>query len=655
MPHAPEAESLRYLALLRERFPNAQSASTQMIRYRAILNLPKGTEHFVSDVHGEYATFLHVLRNASGVIKDYIDELFGHELGAREKHRLATLIYYPEQAVERIAQEEINPPACYRAMLYRLVTVLKRVSSKYTRARVREALPDAYAYLIEELLHEDMERLHKSAYYQEIIDGIVALGRAPAFIAAIAGVIHHLAIDRLHVIGDIFDRGPHADKIMDILLDYHAVDIQWGNHDIGWLGAAMGCEALVLNTLRLAARHNTLHTVEDGYGINLVPLATLALQAYGACDCTAFLPADASADSPEAQLTARMHLAATVLQLKAEAVVIRRNPQFAMHDRLLLDCIDYGAGTVRIGGKAYPLTQRAFPTIDPTDPYALTPEEAHTLRRLVAAFQGSAKLQAHARLLLNKGGLYLVCNGNLLYHGCIPMMPDGSFRPVALIPGEPAASGKALLDRMEAVVREGVYARPGTAQRAAALDMLWYLWCGADSPLFGKDKMALFERSFTADTALWHEERDPYYALRDDRDVCGRILRAFGLDPDTSRIINGHVPVRVARGESPVKAGGRLLVIDGGFAKAYHPVTGLAGYTLIYNSRGLILAAHEPYDPQSPTAAIDRELVSHTEPVWLSPQRIPVRDTDLGRVIQRKIDDLSQLLACFESGQLPQD
>ncbi len=643
-------EKMQYIELLSQSYPGIPQASAEVINLQAILNLPKGTEHFLSDIHGEYAPFLHVLHNASGVIKDYIEELFPN-MSASEKQKLATLIYYPEQRMERVALHTKHPQAYYQETLFQLILVLKRVSSKYTRSRVRKALPPYHAYVIEELLHEGLDSRHKDEYYQQIIDSIIRLDRAPAFITAICAVIHRLAIDRLHIIGDIYDRGPHADQILDLLLGYHHVDIQWGNHDISWMGAAFGCEALVCNVLRMSAKYNSLRTIEDGYGINLVPLAAFALQAYGDTFCDAFLPdAGTRRDTGEGELRliARMHLAITIMQLKCEAAVIRRNPGFAMENRLFLDGIDGPGRSVNIHGVPSSLTCDAFPTLSSEDPIALTPEEQSVLQKLVDAFLGSEKLQRHARFLLNKGSIYLVCNGNLLYHGCIPMTQGGALRDVSIL-GRPL-KGKALLDGIEAIVREGCFAPYGSAACRKGLDMMWYLWCGPDSPLFGKDKLALFERSFLSDESQWKERMDPYYGWRDCPETCETILADFGLDPKQGHIINGHVPVKVSRGESPIKAGGRLLVIDGGFARAYQPVTGLAGYTLIFNSKGLILAAHEPYDAEDPSALTERGMLSHTEPVALSPRRIKVDDTDAGHALRRKIDDLMDLIACYRRG-----
>uniref|UniRef100_UPI0028EC184E fructose-1,6-bisphosphatase n=1 Tax=uncultured Clostridium sp. TaxID=59620 RepID=UPI0028EC184E len=578
------SEDLRYLKLLGTKYPTISSASSEIINLQAILNLPKGTEHFISDIHGEYESFTHMLKNASGVIKRKLDDIFGTSLMERDKSSLATLIYYPEEKIELLKQKESNLEEWYKVTLYRLIQVCKSVSSKYTRSKVRKALPKDFAYIIEELLNEQGDRINKQEYYTGIINTIIEIGCANSFIIAISKVIQRLVVDRLHVIGDIYDRGPGAEIVMDALMDHHSIDFQWGNHDILWMGAASGSRACVANVLRISLRYANLSTLEDGYGINLLPLATFAMDAYNNDPCECFTPRTLDKDISESDkyLYSQMHKAITVIQFKLEGKKIKRRPEFEMDYMLLLDKMDLEEGTVEINEKKYKLKDTNFPTIDPSDPYKLTEEEEELINKLTKSFVNSEKLQKHIRFMYSKGNLYLVYNSNLLYHGCIPLNEDGSFKKLVIDGKE--YSGKSLLDIFEHYAREAYFYKNDTNIKNYAMDMMWYLWCGPYSPLFGKERITTFERYFIEDKESHKENKSYYYKYRDSEELCNRIFEEFNLDPDISHIINGHIPVKTIKGESPVKGNGKLLVIDGGFCRAYQPETGIAGYTLIYNS-----------------------------------------------------------------------
>jgi fructose-1,6-bisphosphatase-3 len=647
-----ENHDLRYLELLARQYPSIQAATTEIINLSAILHLPKGTEHFLSDIHGEHEPFLHVLRNGSGSVSRRIEEVFQSTLLERERRELATLIYYPEQILTR-RLSQLNAEAVedwYRVNLFRLVQVCRLMSSKYTRSKVRKALPPAFAYILEELLHEQESLENKQEYYQSIVDTIISTGRARAFIAAMAELIQRLAIDHLHIIGDVYDRGPGAHIIMDALLAYHSVDFQWGNHDIVWMGAAAGSAACIANVIRICLRYANMETLEGGYGISLLPLATLAMEVYGDDPCRQFrvkAPPGEEYTQNELLLLARMHKAISIIQFKLEAQIIQRRPEFQMADRLLLDKINWEAGVVWVDDQPYPLNDSLFPTVDPADPYALTDEERSVVQRLIYSFHDNEKLQAHVRFLYSVGGMYRIYNGNLLYHGCIPMQEDGAFASFE-IDGQ-FWRGRELLDRIDRLVRQAYFAAQPDQQQVGQ-DMMWYLWTGAQSPLFGKKKMATFERYFVDDKATHEEKRNPYYDYRDEPETVRGILEEFGLDFAAGHIINGHVPVKVRKGEIPVKAGGRLLVIDGGFSKAYQGVTGIAGYTLIFNSYGLLLAAHQPFESLEQILDGSRGPYSQTEILETNTRRIRVRDTDLGCNIQRQIDELAALLDAYRSG-----
>ncbi len=640
----------RYLERLAELYPTIGAAATEVINLEAILNLPKGTEHFLTDVHGEYEAFAHVLKNGSGAVKRKVNEVFGNTLGNQEKKSLATLIYYPREKMNRILRTVDNEEDWYKVTLYRLIEICKGAASKYTRSKVRKALPPEFAYVIEELITERMDGRDKESYYNSIVRTIIRVGRAQDCIVAMCELIQRLTVDHLHILGDIYDRGPGPHMIMDKLMTYHSVDIQWGNHDILWMGAAAGQRCCIANVIRICARYGNLDILEDGYGINLLPLATYSLEMYGDDPCSCFcLKGPSHPGSSEEELNRKMHKAISVIQFKVEGQTIRRYPEFAMESRNLLHRMDLERGVIQIDGREYRLLDTHFPTVDPADPYRLTPEEEEILERLEKAFTNCEKLQQHMRFLLAKGSLYKVYNGNLLYHGCIPLNEDGSFKEVMLW-GRPY-KGKALYEALDSLVRKGFVAM-NEEERQRGRDTMWYIWLHQDSPLFGKNKMATFERYFLDDKEIQKEKKNPYYRLLEDESVADQILREFGLPPEEGHIVNGHVPVRSKSGENPVKCGGKVLVIDGGFSKAYQKETGIAGYTLIYNSYGLILAALEPFE--STEAAIEKESDIHSDSIIVRrvTERKLVGDTDIGRELREKIWDLEMLLAAYTSGTI---
>lgn len=643
-------QELRYLKLLAEQYPSIRTASTEIINLSAILELPKGTEHFISDVHGEYESFLHVLRNGSGSIKRRIEEVFAHSLDEKERRHLATLIYYPEQKIPIILKELDDHAAWYRNTLFQLIKLCRIFSSKYTRNKVRKALPEDFRYIIEELLHEQESIANRQEYYSSIIDTIVETGRAEAFIIALARLIQRLTIDRLHVIGDVYDRGPGAHIIMDKLMEHHSVDFQWGNHDIVWMGAAAGSLACICNVIRVSLRYANMETLETGYGISMLPLISLAVDVYGDDPCEQFKPKQTGEDFTENEkmLMARMQKAITIIQLKLEGQIVKRRPHYYMEDRLLLDKIDFENGTVRIGDKTYPLIDTNFPTINPDDPYELSDHEKGVIEKLQLSFINSERLQSHTRFLFSKGSMYLTFNGNLLYHGCIPMTSDGKLKHFTFLDTD--HSPKAFMDRLERLARQGYFSKNDPGKKQFGMDTMWYLWSGSQSPLYGKDKMATFERYFIADPETHIEEKNPYYDYRTDEHVAKEILKEFGLDPEHGHIINGHVPVKVKKGESPVKAGGKLLVIDGGFAKAYQNQTGIAGYTLIFNSFGLLLAAHQSFESTQKAIEKGTDIHSRTNILEHNSKRIRVCDTDNGIEIQKQIKDLKLLMEAYRSG-----
>lgn len=643
----------RVLKTLSKQYKTIAAASTEIINLQSILNLPKGTEHFLTDIHGENEQFNHVLKNGSGSIRRKIDEEFGSTISTKDKKSLATLIYYPEEKLEIAEREEENIDDWYKISLHRLVQMIKRVSSKYTRSKVRKALPKDFAYVIEELITEKEEIQDKEAYYNEIIHTIIRIGRAPQFIIALSHLIQRLCIDHLHIVGDIYDRGPGPHIIMDTLCDYHSVDVQWGNHDMVWMGAASGHLACIANVIRMAARYGNLATIEDGYGINLLPLATFAMEVYGDVNCNVFdIRFNTDYNTKDLGLDTKMHKAMAVIQFKLEGQLIMRHPEFHMEERMLLDKIDYEKGTVNISGREYQMLDMDFPTIDPKKPFELTEEESKVMVRLQQAFMKCEKLQRHVKFLYAKGGMYKIYNGNLLFHGCVPMNPDGSFAEVEIYGKK--YKGKALYDILEYYARRGYYAKD-QAERSAGQDIMWYIWTGKGSPVFGKEKMATFEGYFVADEAAQIEQKNSYYQLLEKEETINSILQEFGLDTRDAHIINGHVPVEQIHGESPIKCGGKLLVIDGGFSKAYQKKTGIAGYTLVCNSRGLRLVAHEPFESAKAAIINESDIFSDSIEVETFRRRKLVADTDIGREIQENIYYLEELLEAYRDGNLMEE
>jgi fructose-1,6-bisphosphatase-3 len=642
---------LHYLQLLAKQYPSIRAASTAIVDLNAQLHLPKGTEHFLSDIHGEYEAFHHVLKNSSGSIKRKIDEIFGKSLSEEERRTLATLIYYPEEKLPLILKSMADKPRWYRTTLMQLVLLCRDASGKYLRSKVRSFLPEDMAVVIEELLTEQENIEDKAEYYQSIIDTIIATDSSSNVIIALADLIQKLTIARLHVLGDIYDRGPAADQIMDTLLHHHSVDVVWGNHDMLWMGAAAGSEACIANVIRIGLRYDNTSTLEHGYGISLFPLASFAIETYGNDPCECFLPSETDDELTQAErlLIAKMHKAITLLQLKLEGQIIQRRPHYQMFKRLLLDKVDFNSHTVFLDGKVYPLLDTNFPTVDPQHPYELTPREHNLIERLKLSFTSSARLQRHVRFLFSKGSMYLVYNGNLLFHGCIPMNEDGSFKAVQ-VDGDEHVAGRELMERFDRLARLGYFATDNPEIKQEAMDAMWRLWSDSQSPLFGNEKMATFERYFIRDKQTHVEKRNAYYSFQTQEGCARQILAEFGVNPDTGHIINGHVPVKVARGESPVKASGKLLVIDGGFAKAYQKETGIAGYTLVYNSHGLLLAAHHPFESVQKAVEEERNIASVTQILEQNLTRVFVKDTDLGRSIQKQIVDLQALVAAYRSG-----
>lgn len=642
-------EELRYLQRLAELYPTIGKASTEIINLQSILNLPKGTEHFMSDLHGEYEAFSHVLRNGSGAVRKKIDDVFGHTLSNSDKRSLATLIYYPREKMELVKKTEEDMENWYKITLYRLIEVCKTVASKYTRSKVRKALPTDYAYVIEELITEKAEVLDKEAYYDSIVNTIIEIGRAENFIIALAELIQRLVVDHLHILGDIYDRGPGPHFIMDRLMEYHSLDIQWGNHDVVWMGAAAGQGACIATVIRNSIRYGNLDILEDGYGINMIPLATFAIETYQKDPCEVFeIKGGTNYNALEEELGRKMHKAIAIIQFKLEGQLLRKHREFQMEDRCLLHRIDPKKGTITLAdGKEYELLDTYFPTIDWKHPYELTAGEKDVMERLNSAFRNCEKLQNHMRLLLDRGGLYKVYNGNLLFHGSIPLNEDGSFKAVQIY-GK-TYKGKELYDALEAYVRRAFYA-VDSGEQAKGRDILWYIWAAPNSPLFGKDKMSTFERYFIADKTAHKETKNAYYRLLENEEVVNAMLKEFGLDTEEGHIINGHVPVHQSDGESPVKCNGKVLVIDGGFSKAYRKVTGIAGYTLIYNSYGLILSAHEPFTSTEAAVSKENDIVSNRVAVHYTSQRRLVGDTDNGKALKERIAELMQLLDAYRRG-----
>ena len=643
---------MHYLNLLSHSYRNIAEASTEIINLESILNLPKGTEHFLADLHGESEAFQHIIKNASGNIKRKVNELFGNELREVEKKDLCTLIYYPEQKLEKVKAVEPDIHDWYNITIHKLVKVCRDVSSKYTRSKVRKSLPADYSYIIEELLHEHSDDNNKADYVRVIVETIITTGRADDFIIAICKVIQRLAIDQLHILGDVYDRGAGAHIIMDEMAHYHCWDIQWGNHDILWMGAHAGNRACICNVLRLSLRYNNMATLEEGYGINLVPLATFAMEAYGDDPCDEFLPkllANNTIDDKQRLLIARMHKAISIIQFKEETRIIARHPEWNMAQRDMLRNIDFRKGSCYIDGIEYEMKSNFFPTIDPNNPNKLSDEEETLMQKLQHSFAVSEKLHKHIRLMLNHGCMYTVCNGNLLFHASIPLNDDGTMKEVELTPGH-FYKGKELMERTGMMIRSAFNNDTDPEGRAHAIDYFLYLWSGPCSPLFDKSKMATFERYFLKDESTYKEEKGNYFKLRDDETICDRILDAFEVRGENRHIINGHVPVHASKGENPIKAGGKLMVIDGGFSRAYHKETGIAGYTLVYHSRGFQLVQHEPFTSAADAVESGTDIISTTQIVEMSSHRMLVADTDKGAELRTQIEDLHKLLYAYRHG-----
>ena len=627
---------LAYLKLMSREYPTLESASSEIVNLMAICGLPKGTEYFFSDLHGEYEAFIHLLRSSSGIIREKIKETFGHIISEEDEIQLANLIYYPDRQIAKLKQEQNYTEDWQRIALYRLVQICKEVSSKYSRSKVRKKMPPEFAYAIDELLHVDYNDDNKKVYYSEIIRSIIDTQMADSFIIALCRLIQNLTIDNLHIIGDIFDRGPRADIIMEELMQFHDVDIQWGNHDISWMGASTGNPACICNVLRIAISYNGFDVLEDGYGINIRPLSMFAAKVYSDDPCERFMPRILDQniyDAVDPGLAAKMHKAIAVIQFKVEGQIIRRHPEYEMDSRILLTAIDYQRGTVVIEGKEYPMMDMEFPTIDPSDPLKLSEEEEELLHTLTLSFCHSALLHKHIKFLYSNGSMYKCCNSNLLYHGCIPMKEDGSFDEMAV--NGKAYKGRALMDFIDKQVKKAYFLPDQDPEKEASRDFMWYLWSGAKSPVFGKDKMTIFEHYFVEDKEASRERMNPYYKLSVQEKYCDMILEEFGLTTTGSHIINGHVPVKIKDGETPIKAGGKLFIIDGGLSKAYQGKTGIAGYTLIFNSRHLALAEHKPFDPK-------KESTPKVSIVEKMRKRIMVADTDDGK----------ELVAAYRKGAL---
>lgn len=642
----------RYLEKLSELYPNIALAATEIINLKAILNLPKGTEHFVSDLHGEHEAFFHVLKNGSGSVRIKIDEIFGYTLSNADKRDLATLIYYPREKMKHLLSHIENVEdkhEWYKLTLFRLISLCKAVSSKYTRSKVRKALPPEFLYVIEELITETIDSADKTIYYNVILDTIIDTKRAEAFISAMCKLIKRLVVDHLHIVGDIYDRGSGPHHIMDRLLSYHSLDIQWGNHDVVWMGAAAGQHACIANVIRFCARYGNLDILKEGYGINLLPLASYAMHYYkdDPCDCFK-LKTDLNNDR-EDTINLQMHKAISILQFKLEGNLIQKYPQFELDNRNLLHRIDYEHSSITIDGKVYAIKDTYFPTVDRDDPYKLTIEEEIIMHKLEQSFLHSDKLQSHVNLLLSNGGLYKVYNNNLLYHGCILLDEEGNIRSIKW--GKQEFSGRDWYEFLDSYIRKG-FCSPNDEERKLGKDIMWYVWLHPNSPLFGKDKMATFERYLIDDQEAHIECKNPYYRYYETEAVIDNILQSFGLNPNYSRIINGHVPVKVKEGESPIKCNGKLIVIDGGFAKAYQHETGIAGYTLIYNSRGIMLAAHEPFTTTENAILTGSDIYSQNINVVINSTRQLVQNTDDGIKIKESIAELNDLLDAYRNGSL---
>ena len=646
-----EKNELKYLEILSERFPTVQSVCTEIINLEAILNLPKGTEHFLSDLHGEYESFLHILKNASGVIKTKIDDIFKNDMTQSERRRFATLIYYPKEKLELIKKETANLDEFYRITLFRLIKICKVVGSKYSRSKVRKAIPKDYQYIINELLHSSQDTFDKESYYDKIIDSIISLGRADAFIITISYLIQQLAVDHMHIIGDIYDRGPGPDIIIDELMKYHSIDIEWGNHDIIWMGAAAGSEACIFNVIRICARYNNLDILEEGYGINIRTITEFAMEEYGDKDSIIFKPKNVDEKNSQFDqiIMEKTQQAAAIIQFKLEGAIIKKHPEYEMDDRLLLDKINYEKGKIHINGKTYDLVEDYFPTINPNNPYELSVKEKDVVKKLVKSFKNSEKLQRHIQFLYSKGNIYKVFNDNLLIHGCVPMDSAGEFVKVNINGKE--LKGKEYLDYVEKIARQGYFEPEGSEKRENGKDFLWYLWCGKNSPIFCKDKMKTFERYYLNDKETWEEIKNPFYNFENDENISIKVLEEFGIDSTKGHIICGHIPVKFKAGESPIKANGKLFIIDGGLSKAYQRTTGIAGYTLRYSSYGLTLVAHEPFTSRENAIINETDLHSERQIVEKVERKL-IKDTDKGKELKDQIADLEKLLEAYKNGSI---
>ena len=637
---------LAYLKLLSREYPNIRAAASDIINLQAICGLPKGTEYFFSDLHGEHEAFIYLLRSSSGIIREKIRETFGHIISEEDEVRLANLIYYPEKMINQIKQANEYTEDWQKTAVYRLVQICREVSSKYTRSKVRKKMPKEFSGVIDELLYVDNTDDNKTEYYSELINTLIDVRVADSFIVVICSLIRSLTIDNLHILGDIFDRGPRPDIILEELMHFHDVDIQWGNHDISWMGAATGNRACICNVLRMALGYNGFDVLEDGYGINLRPLSMFAERVYRDDPCTCFLPQILDKniyDAVDPKLAAKMHKAIAVLQYKEEGQIIKRHPEYGMEERILLSAIRYDRGTVTIDGKEYPMRDMNFPTVDPADPLRLTDEEEELLHTLELSFRHNARLHEHVRFLYSNGSMYKCCNSNLLYHGCIPMTENREFD--GLMVGGKMYRGKELMDFIDTQVKNAYFLPEDAPEKEACRDFMWYLWNGAKSPVFGKDKNRSFEHYFIEDPEVMRETMNPYYQLSEEEETCDMILKEFGLPTKGSHIINGHMPVKIKSGETPIRAGGKLFIIDGGLSKAYQERTGIAGYTLIFNSHHLALAEHKPFDPE-------RERTPKVYIVEKMQKRITVADTDEGKELAGRIEDLKGLLKAYRSGLL---
>ena len=653
-----EPDQLRYLQLLSQQYPTVQAASTEIIRLQSVLNLPKGTEHFMSEIHGEYDAFLHILNSCSGEVKEKLKEIFGNSLSQRDRNDLATLIYYPKGKLELVADTEEDMEEWYRITIHRLVQVCRYVSIKHSRNYVREQTPAGYREILDELIHVRDEDGSKKYYFENLINTIISIGQAASVIQAICTTIKALTVDQLHIVGDIFDRGPRADIVMDSLMKCRGVDIQWGNHDILWMGAASGSRTLVATVLSNSIRYNNLDVIETGYGISLRPLSIFANEVYRDCDISCFGIKMTNLDAKQYTekdklLSARMYKAITMILFKLEGQKVLRRPEYHMEDRALLHRINYENKTICIGGVDYPLLDCDFPTVDPENPYELTAEESHVIDQLTESFRHSEKLQKHTRFLYSKGSLYKTINGNLLFHGCIPMTAEGGLQKFT-ISGE-ELSGKAFMDYADKTARQAYYTKRGTEERVFGMDFLWWLWAGRNSPIFGRDRMATFERRVVDNEVAQAEPKNPYYTFYHDPEICQMLLKEFGLEGAHCHIINGHVPVKAKKGESPIKGGGRLVVIDGGFSKAYQPTSGIAGYTLTFGSRFLRIVAHQPFAGKQYALQSNADIDNESDIFERMEVRLKVADTDEGKELQSRVDDLRDLLDAYRSGAVTEN